>query len=46
MRCLFIIDLQNGFVTFNTRHIVPKIESLFDVKKIRTGFHPYFFNMP
>lgn len=33
MRCLFIIDLQNGFVTFNTRHIVPKIESLFDVKK-------------
>ena len=33
MRCLFVIDMQNGFVTPGTRHIVPKIESLFDVKK-------------
>ena len=30
MRCLFIIDLQNGFVTSNTRHIVLKIERLID----------------
>ena len=45
MRCLFVIDMQNGFVTPGTRHIVPKIESLFDVKKIRTGFRPYFFSM-
>lgn len=30
MKCLMVIDVQNGFVTSETSYIVPKIESLMD----------------
>lgn len=28
--CLFIIDVQNGFITENTNHVIPRIKSLLE----------------
>lgn len=36
MKCLFVIDVQNGFVSDKTRHILPKIDQL--INEFNEGF--------
>ena len=28
MKCIFVVDVQNGFVSLKTQHVVPKIKEL------------------
>lgn len=44
--CLFIIDIQNGFITQNTSHIPPRVKSLLEQNIFDSVIFTRFINTP
>lgn len=44
--CLFIIDIQNGFITQNTSHIPPRVKSLLEQNIFEYVIFTRFINTP
>lgn len=45
-KALIVIDVQNGFVTKSSQHVVPKIKRLLESKKFDTVIFTKFVNAP
>lgn len=44
--CLFVVDVQNGFISARTEHVIPRIQSLLETVPFDITIFTQFINLP